>query len=100
MLWQDMEIFYDEEANHGVTAVRCRARDVKVIEYDNVRLFGDVGEDAGSYDMEVLAVDGSSDLVFAYDNVTGPLRRTSRSAPRMRRGPRPRPWSTPRTPRA
>lgn len=71
MLWQDMEIFYDQAANHGVSI--AQAGDLKVIEFDNIRLWDDVDETAGSYDMEVFAIAGSNDLVFAYDNVTGPL---------------------------
>lgn len=73
MLWQDMQIRYDEDANSGVSLATAGA-DVAVVEFDDMRLYGDEAGESGSLDMEVFAFTGSNDLVFAYDNVeTGAL---------------------------
>lgn len=73
LLWQDMQIRYDEDANSGVSLATAGA-DVAVVEYDDMRLYDDEAGEAGSLDMEVFAFTDSNDLVFAYDNVeAGPL---------------------------
>ncbi|WP_169792124.1 S8 family serine peptidase [Jiangella muralis] len=72
MLWQDMEIVYDQAANHGVSVATAGA-DLAVVEYDDLRLAGDPTGAQGTYDMEAFLFTGSNDLVFAYDNLTGPL---------------------------
>ncbi|PSL03147.1 putative repeat protein (TIGR01451 family) [Haloactinopolyspora alba] len=71
MLWQDMRIDHDADANTGVSL--ATAGDLAIVEYDDVRLADDPDGTQGTYDVEAFAVAGSSDLVFAYDNVTGPL---------------------------
>ena len=70
-LWQDMELYYDEAANHGVSLATLSGGATAIIEYDNLRFFEDADASGGSIDMEVFAFAGSNDLVFAYDNVTG-----------------------------
>ncbi len=75
MLWQDMEIVYDEALNHGVSAATA-GPNVMVVEYDDIQLFEDP---ANTYDFEIVmtrAVDdspGAYEIVFAYDNLTGTL---------------------------
>ncbi|GAA5105411.1 hypothetical protein GCM10023339_01250 [Alloalcanivorax gelatiniphagus] len=68
LLWQDMQIRYDEDANAGVSLATAGAQ-VAVVEYDDMRLYDDETGAEGSLDMEVFAFTGSNDLVFAYDNV-------------------------------
>jgi uncharacterized repeat protein (TIGR01451 family) len=68
MLWQDMQIRYDEAANAGVSLATA-GPDVAVVEFDDMRLYDDAAGEGGSLDMEVFAFTGSNDLVFAYDNV-------------------------------
>jgi hypothetical protein len=73
MLWQDMQIRYDEATNAGVSLATA-GPDVAVVEFDDMRLYDDEAGEGGSLDMEVFAFTGSNDLVFAYDNVeTGAL---------------------------
>ncbi len=71
MMWQDMQITYDASANSGVSL--ASAGDLKIIEYDDMRLAGDAAGAQGTYDFEAFLVTGSNDIVFAYDNVTGPV---------------------------
>lgn len=71
MLWQDMNITYDAGTNTGVSL--ATAGDLAIVEYDNVRLAGDPDGEQGTYDVEAFVLAGSNDIVFAYDNVTGPL---------------------------
>lgn len=77
LLWQDMEFRYDEATNAGVsiaTAGGTAPGGVAIVEYDNMRYFDDDAGTDGQLDMEVFAIAGSNDLVFAYDNVTsGPI---------------------------
>lgn len=68
MLWQDMQIRYDEAANAGVSLATA-GPGVAVVEFDDMRLYDDAAGEGGSLDMEVFAFTGSNDLVFAYDNV-------------------------------
>ena len=70
-LWQDMQLYYNEAANHGVSLATIGGGAAAIVEYDNIRFFGDADESEGSADVEVFAFAGSNDLVFAYDNVTG-----------------------------
>ena len=73
LLWQDMEFRYDLATNAGVsiaTAGGTAPGGVAVVEYDNMRYFDDDAGTAGQLDMEVFAIAGSNDLVFAYDNIT------------------------------
>ncbi len=71
MLWQDMQFRYDEASNSGVSLATAGSGSVAIVEYDNMRFYGDDAGDFGSLDMEVFAFAGSNDLVFAYDNITG-----------------------------
>ncbi|WP_165962715.1 S8 family serine peptidase [Occultella glacieicola] len=77
MLWQDMEIVYDQATNKGVTLVNLGgtgAGSLLVIEYDDVQLYGDPDS---TYDVEIFALRGQDDTAgqyefyVAYDNVTG-----------------------------
>ena len=75
MLWQDMEIVYDEAMNYGVSAATA-GPNVMVVEYDHIQLFEDP---ANTYDFEIVmtrAVDdspGAYEIVYAYNNLTGTL---------------------------
>ena len=79
MLWQDMEFRYDAATGAGVTLAstdandddRIDAGDVAIVEYDQMRYFGNSSGSRGQLDMQVFATAGSNDLVFAYDNITG-----------------------------
>ncbi|WP_210650962.1 S8 family serine peptidase [Nocardioides sp. SYSU D00065] len=82
MLWQDMEFRYDAASGAGVTVVGVGGGDTAIVEYDNMRYYGDTAGRFGSLDMQVFAFAGSSDLVFAYDNITaGPLLGSDPDAP-------------------
>lgn len=75
MLWQDMEIVYDQATNKGVSLASAGAS-LHIIEYDNVQIWGDP---TSTYDFEIVhyhVVDdtpGYYEFVFAYDNINGPL---------------------------
>ncbi|PZF80540.1 S8 family serine peptidase [Jiangella anatolica] len=71
MLWQDMQIVYNQAANSGVSL--ATAGPLSILELDDLRLAGDPAGAQGTYDVQAIAVTGSNDLVFAYDNITGPL---------------------------
>ncbi|TDE15825.1 S8 family serine peptidase [Jiangella asiatica] len=73
MLWQDMQIRYDGPSNTGVTLASAGQGALGIIEYDDLRLAGDDPGAQGTYDVQAFAFRGSNDLVFAYDNLTGPL---------------------------
>ncbi|QBX55437.1 DUF11 domain-containing protein [Nocardioides seonyuensis] len=82
MLWQDMQFRYDAASNSGVSLATAGGGTVAVVEYDNMRMYGDDAGAAGSLDMEVFAVAGSNDLVFAYDNIdAGPILGSDPGAP-------------------
>jgi uncharacterized repeat protein (TIGR01451 family) len=80
-LWQDMELRYDAATGAGVTLASTAGADgifeegdLAIIEYDDMRYFGDDDAEIGQLDMQVWAAAGSNDLAFAYDNVeSGPL---------------------------
>ncbi len=69
VLWQDMEITYDEATNTGLSLASDGAS-LAVVEWDDVHLYQEPNQ---SYDMQLIAEAGSSDLVYAYDNISGPL---------------------------
>jgi len=75
MLWQDMEIVYDQATNKGVSLASAGA-DLHIIEYDDVQIYEDP---TTTYDFEIVhnhVVDdtpGIYEFVFAYDNINGPL---------------------------
>lgn len=75
MLWQDMEIVYDQATNKGVSLASAGA-DLHIIEYDDVQIYDDP---TTTYDFEIVhyhVVDdtpGYYEFVFAYDNINGPL---------------------------
>lgn len=71
MLWQDMVLTHDADTGAGVSL--ATAGDLAIVEFDGLRRAGDPDGAQGTYDMEVFRVDGSRDLVFAYDGLTGPL---------------------------
>lgn len=77
MLWQDMEIVYDEATNKGISLVNfggTGSGSALLIEYDDVQLFDDP---ASTYDVEIFAIRGQDDapgayeFYVAYDNVAG-----------------------------
>jgi len=74
-LWQDMAIFYDETANKGVS-IATAGPSVHIIEYDDIELYDDP---TSTYDFEIVyyhEVDdtpGYPEIVFAYNNINGPL---------------------------
>lgn len=76
LLWQDLQIRYDAATGAGVTLADTSGDgvfedgDVAVVEYDNMRYFGNASGTRGQLDMQVFATAGSNDLVFAYDNIT------------------------------
>ncbi len=76
MLWQDLEVIYDEPTNRGVTLATAAGGALALIEYDDVQLYHDP---ANQYDFEIFAwreVDDSPsayEFVFAYDNLDGTL---------------------------
>lgn len=78
MLWQDMEIVYDEATNRGVTVVEgeTEAGGLIVVEYDDIQL---VEDPESTYDVQLVAfrgqddTEGSYEFYVAYDNVTGPV---------------------------
>ena len=67
-LWQDMEITYDAATNKGVTLAASGT--TAIIEYDDVHR---LDNPAQSYDVQIIQDAGSNDVVFAYDNINGPL---------------------------
>ena len=75
MLWQDMEIVYEQDTNKGVSLASAGA-DLHIIEYDDVQIYDDP---TTTYDFEIVhyhVVDdtpGYYEFVFAYDNINGPL---------------------------
>ncbi|TDD72946.1 DUF11 domain-containing protein [Jiangella aurantiaca] len=73
LLWHDMQIVHNAATNSGVTLAATTSGGVGIIEYDDLRLAGDPTGAQGTYDMEAIVFSGSNDLVFAYDNITGPL---------------------------
>jgi uncharacterized repeat protein (TIGR01451 family) len=74
-LWQDMEIVYDLATNKGVS-IATNGPGVHIIEYDDVQIWGDPTK---TYDVEIVyyhVVDDTPnyyEIVFAYDNINGPL---------------------------
>lgn len=76
-LWQDMELFYDQANNHGVSlAVADAPGGVVIVEYDDAQFFGG---SADTFDFEVVVwrgVDnapGAYEVIVAYDNLNGSL---------------------------
>ena len=75
MMWKDMNIVYDKELNHGVSAATVGAS-VIIVEYDNIQTINDA---ANNFDFEIVmtrVVDdspGAFEIVFAYDNLNGTL---------------------------
>lgn len=77
ILWQDMEVIYDPNPTllRGVSIATAGAN-YHVIEYDDVQPYGD---SSITYDFEIVyqhsVVDtpGWYEIVFAYDNINGPL---------------------------
>jgi hypothetical protein len=75
-LWQDMEIVEDRKTNRGVTAAQTPDGSVLVVEFDDLQL---VGSPKNRYDVEVVIQrkvshrPGVYEIVFAYDNLQGPL---------------------------
>ena len=70
-LWQDMQLLNDEGSDAGVRI--AQAGDLKLIQFDGMRLAGDKSGRLGTTDFQVAQVAGSRDLAFAYDNVDGPI---------------------------
>lgn len=68
VLWQDMEVTYDAATNKGISLASNSS--VAILEWDDVHV---IEQPSQSYDMQVIAPVGSSDVYFAYDNVNGPL---------------------------
>lgn len=77
LLWQDMDVRYDAQSGAGVTLASTAGAnqvldpgEIAIVEYDNMRVYGDAAGAGGSLDMQVIATAGSNDLVFVYDNIT------------------------------
>jgi uncharacterized repeat protein (TIGR01451 family) len=70
-LWQDMELLYDQGSDAGVRI--AQAGDLKLIQFDGMRLAGDKSGRLGTTDFQVVQVAGTRDVYFAYDNVDGPI---------------------------
>ena len=77
LLWQDMDIRYDAQSGAGVTLASTAGAnqvldpgEIAIVEYDDMRVYGDAAGAGGSLDMQVIATAGSNDLVFVYDNIT------------------------------
>ncbi|PKO14971.1 MAG: hypothetical protein CVU39_12920 [Chloroflexi bacterium HGW-Chloroflexi-10] len=74
ILWQDMEIVY-EAGTKGVS-LATSGPDVAIVEYDDIQVYH---EPTQTYDMEAVIYSGITngpgmyEMVFAYDNITGPL---------------------------
>lgn len=74
MMWQDMKVVYNKSANKGVSVASNGS--TIVVEYDNIQLASDP---RSSFDMEIVmrrqpsSVPGEYEIVFAYDNLSGPL---------------------------
>jgi uncharacterized repeat protein (TIGR01451 family) len=75
-LWQDMEIVYDAVTNKGVSLANIGGGIGSVIEYDDIQIFGDP---TTTYDFEIVYwheqddTPGYPEIIFAYDNINGPL---------------------------
>ncbi len=75
MLWQNMEILYDQALNKGISAVRI-GDDIMIVEYDDVQLLDDSGN---TYDFEIVMRrtvnddPGQYEIVLGYDNIRGTL---------------------------
>ena len=77
LLWQDMDIRYDAQSGAGVTLASTAGAnqvldpgEIAIVEFDDMRVYGDAAGAGGSLDMQVIATAGSNDLVFVYDNIT------------------------------
>jgi len=76
LLWQNMQIVYDKEANYGVSLGASMDGSIIVVEFDNVRLANSPND---SYDVEMVMrrqvnnTPGVYEIVFAYDNLHGTL---------------------------
>lgn len=70
-LWQDMELLYDEGSDAGVRI--AAAGDLKLIQFDGMRIAGDKSGRLGTTDFQVAQVAGSRDIAVAFDNVDGPV---------------------------
>lgn len=75
--WQDLEIFYDQAQNHGVSLATAGAPGgLVLVEYDDVQFWGG---SADTFDFEIIvsrAVDntpGAYEIVYAFDNLNGDL---------------------------
>ncbi len=76
MLWQDMELRFDANTGAGVTLASTAGADevfepgdVGIVEFDNMRFYGDAAGEGGQLDMQAWVSADSNDVVFAYDNV-------------------------------
>lgn len=73
--WQDLEIFYNEALNHGVSLATA-GDELIIIEYDDIQFYGG---SADTFDFEMIMRRSESDepgdyeIVFAYDNLKGSL---------------------------
>jgi uncharacterized repeat protein (TIGR01451 family) len=78
LMWNDMEIVYDEATNRGATTgVRLTSGGVpsaKLLEFDDLQL---VGDPSSTLDFQLLMrnsindAPGAYEIVYAYDNLTG-----------------------------
>ncbi|MGN0064153.1 MAG: S8 family serine peptidase [Nocardioides sp.] len=69
VLWQDMEVTYDQATNKGLS-LASDDESIAIAEWDDVHLYE---QPSLSYDVQVIAQVGTSDIVYAYDNINGPL---------------------------
>lgn len=77
-LWQDLELRYDQATGSGVRLAATGGGDgdgdLAIIDMSNLRMAGDAAGANGRLDLQMFAVGGSRDLVFAFDDVTdGPI---------------------------
>ena len=76
LLWQNMQIVYNKDANYGVSLGASSDGSTMVVEFDNVRLANSPND---SYDVEMVMrrqvnnAPGAYEIVFAYDNLRGTL---------------------------
>ncbi len=74
ILWQDMEIVYDEATNKGLSLAQFGEQgatpDFAILEYDDVHAYGQAAQ---TYDAQIIVPVGGNDVYYAYDNLNGPL---------------------------
>jgi hypothetical protein len=76
LLWQNMEIVYKRDKNHGVTLAASPDGEIVIVEFDDIRL---VDAPDHRFDVEMVMrravshTPGDYEIIFAYDNLQGTL---------------------------